>query len=91
MADYTITKTTTAQEEKALDFVVARVNAARAAEEPPKAAVTKQQYLNAIFNNLIDDYVRQRKADFRERSGAALDVASNAQVTEVAGILGVTE
>lgn len=91
MATYNINLTTTAADEKGLDFVLARVNAARAAETPPKAAITKAQYLNALVDLLIIDYKKQYKADFRERAGAALDVASNAQVTEVAGILGVTE
>lgn len=91
MATYNLTVTTTAADEKGLDFVLAKINTARAAEDPPKAAITKAQYLNALVDNLIVDYKRQYKADLRDRVGTALDAAPNAQVTEVAGILGVTE
>ena len=92
MANYNLTVTTNANEEKGLDFILARVNAARAAETPPKAAWNKTQLLEWGANGLVQDWRSQYKGDFRQRVGTALDTtATNAQVTQVAGILGVSE
>lgn len=59
MANHTIT-TTTAQE-AALTAIVTRVNAERAAEDPPKAAITNTQYLDARVTEVLRDYIRQEQ------------------------------
>lgn len=91
MPTYTLTVTTGANEEKGLDLVLARENAARAAQTPPKTAITKQQYLQNLVDGCVSDYKRQYKQDLRERTGAALDTANAAKVSQVAALLGVTE
>lgn len=91
MATYNLTVTTGAAEEKGLALYLAKVNADRAAEVPPKSALTTAQLLQRVIDNAVQDYKRQYKQDLRDRTGAALDNASGAQVTQVAAILGVTE
>lgn len=91
MANYTLTVTTGAAEEKGLDLYLTRTNAARAAEVPPKVAINKQQLLQNVIDGAVADYKRQYKADLRDRTGTALDAATASQVTQVATLLGVTE
>lgn len=91
MANYALTVTTGAMEEKGLALYLSRVNAERAAEEPPKNPLNTTQLLQRVIDNAVQDYKRQYKQDLRERTGAALDNATGAQVTQVAAILGVTE
>jgi len=91
MASYTITVTTGPNEEKGLDLILSRVNASRAAQTPPLPPLTKAEELTNILESVITDYKRQYKQDLRERTGAALDAANAAKVTQVAALLGVTE
>lgn len=91
MATYNLTVTTNAAEEKGLDHILLRVNTARAEERPPKNAITKAQLLQGAINETVTDWKQQYKSDFRQRVGTALDTATAAKVTEVAGSLGVTE
>ena len=91
MATYTLTVTTGAKEEQGLDYILAPINAARAAQTPPLPALTKQQELQAIIDSVVTDYKRQYKADLKQRVADALDAATAAKVTQVATVLGVTE
>ena len=76
MATYTIE--TSAAEEKGLDYVVAKRNAARAAEVPPKPALTNAEYLDNILVR------RSLKA-----VGTAYDAATNQTQNQVKAILGL--
>ena len=91
MATYALTVTTSANDEKGLAFALAQINAERAARTPPLDPLTAQTYLQRVIDGVVTDYKRQYKQDLRERVGAALDTATNAQVTQVATVLGVTE
>lgn len=92
MATYTLTVTTGPAEEKALDMALAKVNTVRARNLPPRANVTKQQYLQGLVDDLVVDHKRRYKDDFRARVDAAMNTtASNAQISQVAQILGVDE
>lgn len=92
MPTYPLTMTTGPAEEKGLDLVLARVNQLRARERPPRAALTKPQYLQGLVDNLVAGYKRQYRDEFSKRVEAALNTrASGAQITQVAQILGVEE
>jgi len=91
MARYTVVVNTGVNEEKGLNLIMGRVNASRAAQTPPLPPLTTQEELTNIMESVITDYKRQYKQDLRERTGAALDAANAAKVTEVAALLGVTE
>lgn len=58
---YSLT-TTTAQDE-ALQFAVDKLNAARAAETPPKPALTIEQYLQHIIDAAIPSYRAQMRQE----------------------------
>mgnify|MGYP001597903874 CR=1 FL=1 len=60
MATYTYT--TTASEDAGLEFVLGRVNLARAAENPPKPALTAADYLSARVREILASYQQQQKA-----------------------------
>lgn len=91
MATYNLTVTTNAADEKGLDFILLRVNTARAEETPPKSAINKTQLLQGAIDGTVTDWKQQYKADLRQRVGVALEAANAAKVTEVAGLLGVPE
>lgn len=88
MATYTID--TSNAEEKGLDFIVAERNAARAAENPPKPALTNAEYLDKIL-------VRRSLLAFRDqmKAGEARDIkdayeaANNATQNAVKAALGL--
>lgn len=92
MPTYTLTMTTGPAEEKGLNLVLARVNQLRTRERPPRAVLTKQQYLQGLADKFVVDFKRQYRDDFRERVETAMTTtASGAQITQVAQILGVEE
>ncbi len=67
MADYTIS--TTVRQEAILSYVVGIENAKRATQGLP--AINNTQYMNAIYNNIIKDYIRQYwEADVNNVKGA---------------------
>lgn len=88
MATYTIE--TSNAEEKGLDFIVAERNAARAAEVPPKPALTNAEYLDQIL-------VRRSLLAFRDQMKAArareikdaYEAANNATQASVRAALGL--
>jgi hypothetical protein len=90
MAAYNVTLTPAL--EAALDVVLAKLNAMRAAEDPPAAALTKAQAVQGAVVNRI----RQEYAQIREQDGSAVvdrlrhpDV-TDAQIAQVKSILGLT-
>lgn len=88
MATYTIE--TSNAEEKGLDFVVAERNTARAAEVPPKPALTKAEYLDQILvRRSLLAFRDQMKASEAKEVGAAYDAANNATQNQVKAILGL--
>ena len=56
MATYSVT--TTVRRETALTAIVARLNARRAAADPPRAAITNEQYLQRRIADVLDSYVQ---------------------------------
>ena len=88
MATYTIE--TSAAEEKGLDYVVAKRNAARAAEAPPKPALTNAEYLdNILVRRSLKAFNKERKQDEAKSVGTAYDEATNATQNQVKAILGL--
>ena len=88
MATYTIE--TSAAEEKGLDYVVAKRNAARAAEVPPKPALTNAEYLdNILVRRSLKAFNDERKQDEAKSVGTAYDAAKNATQNQVKAILGL--
>lgn len=71
MADYTLTGSTTDGQEEALSDVVAKSNAARAAQNPPLAPQSNLEYLTDLLfvraipsyeNRFIDEGVKEELA-----------------------------
>ena len=88
MATYTIE--TSAAEEKGLDYVVAKRNAARAAEVPPKPALTNAEYLdNILVRRSLKAFNEERKRDDAAGVGSAYDAATNNTKNQVKAILGL--
>ena len=88
MATYTIE--TSNAEERGLDFVVAERNAARAAEVPPKPALTKAEYLDKILvrRSLLAFRDQMKAAEAREIKDA-YEAANNATQASVRDALGL--
>lgn len=92
MPTYPLTMTTGPAEEKGLELALARANQLRSRQIPPRAALTKPQYLQGLVDNLVSGYKRQYRDAFGKRVEAALNTrASNAEITQIAQILGVEE
>ena len=88
MATYTID--TSAAEEKGLDYVVAKRNAARAAETPPKPALTNAEYIdNILVRRSLKAFNEERKAEDAKAVGTAYDEATNATQNQVKALLGL--
>lgn len=88
MATYTID--TSAAEEKGLDYVVAKRNAARAAENPPKPALTNAEYLdNILVRRSLKAFNEERKQDEAKSVESAFDTASNNTQNQVKALLGL--
>ena len=88
MATYTID--TSAAEEKGLDYVVAKRNAARAAETPPKPALTNAEYLDDILvRRSLKAFNDERKREDAAAVGTAYDAATNATKNQVKALLGL--
>lgn len=88
MATYTIE--TSAAEEKGLNYVVAKRNAARAAEVPPKPALTNAEYLdNILVRRSLKAFNEERKQDEAKSVGTAYDAATNATQNQVKALLGL--
>lgn len=88
MATYTID--TSNAEEKGLDFIVAERNAARAAENPPKPALTNAEYLDQILvrRSLLAFRDQMKAAQAREIKDA-YEAANNATQASVRAALGL--
>lgn len=88
MATYTIE--TSNAEEKGLDFAVAERNAARAAENPPKPALTNAEYLDQILvRRSLLAFRDQMKASEVKEVGAAYDASNNSTKNAVKAALGL--
>lgn len=88
MATYTIN--TSAAEEKALSFKVAEKNAERAAETPPKPALTNAEYLDNILvrRSLLAFKDMMDKAEGSAVEGKYL-AATNSVQNQVKALLGL--
>lgn len=88
MATYTIT--TSAAEERGLDYVVAVRNADRAAEVPPKSPLTNAEYIDQILvRRSLLAFNQQRKAADAKAVADAYDAANNATQNAVKAALGL--
>lgn len=86
MATYTLAQ---AAQEAGLDRKLAEHNASRAAQVPPRAAQTKQQYLDGLVSDWPRQFIQEFRNDFRERAAAAIQSASMAELTTIATTLGI--
>lgn len=88
MATYTVD--TSNAEEKGLAFVVAERNAARAAENPPKPALTNAEYIDQILvrRSLLAFRDQMKAAQAREIKDA-YEAANNATQASVRDALGL--
>lgn len=87
MADHTITLTAT--QETGLTFATNKLNVQRAAENPPKSALTEEQYLQAMIKNVINDYVKQKQDEETmtiKDKYASLTPAVQAQIKALMGL-----
>lgn len=88
MATYTIE--TSAAEEKGLDYVVAKRNAARADENPPKPPLTNAEYVDQILvRRSLIAFNQQRKAAEAKQVGDAYGEADSATKNAVKSALGL--
>lgn len=86
--DYTISTDT--NEELALDYILAKVNANRAGENPPKAPITKLQLLDGIIRDRLVSAWRERRTDEADRVRVAYDSANQATQDAIKSALGVS-
>lgn len=79
------------EREKGIDKLVFVVNAARAAQVPPLAPLTRLQIVRRACDDLFERYANDYVADLRARVSAALATATTNTVTNVATELGIDE
>jgi len=83
--------TTTARQDQALAFLLTRTNQERAAQSPPLPPLADvPALLLYILQGAVQNYVQQHQGERKNVVAAALDSATNAQLTTVASTLGVT-
>lgn len=88
MATYTIT--TSNAEEKALTHMVAKRNAARAAEVPPKDPLTNEQYLdNILVRRSLLAFKEEMDRDEQKQIADAYASASNQTQSDIKTTLGL--
>lgn len=75
MADYTVT--TNNRQEEALDWVLARMNANRAAQVPPLAPVAKDDFVQSEFREVVRRHLDEFR-DFKRRDIGDLYAEANA-------------
>lgn len=87
MSTYIITLT--AEQDAALAILIARTNAARAAQNPPLAAITINQYVQARATEIADSYAAQIRGEteIAVREGfKAADTTKQAQIKTILGL-----
>ena len=90
MATYTLANVTfTAAQEAGLDLKLFLRNQSRAAQTPPLAAQTKQQYLDSLTAAWPASFLAEVRNDFKHRAGVAMQTASVATLLAVATELGI--
>lgn len=88
MATYTIE--TSAAEEKALAYVVAKRNSARAAEVPPKDPLTNTQYLdNILVRRSLLSFKAEMEQEEQKQIADAYAQASNQTQATIKSTLGL--
>lgn len=90
MAVHSLSINLNAKRERGLAFVVARINAERAAENPPRAAVTGDQYLDNLILTSADSWADQEADADRDSLREAFRTASPAQRAGVRTALGLS-
>jgi hypothetical protein len=86
MPDYTVTLT--AEQDKALDVVVSRVNAALDKDAEP---FTKESYFQQRASDVVDSYVAQVVSEEAQNITDAYKAADDAKRATVKSALGVVE
>jgi hypothetical protein len=82
--------TTTARQDQALAFLLTRTNQERAAQSPPLTALADVSALLVyILQGALRDYVAQHQGERKNVIAAAVDNATNAQLSAAATALGV--
>jgi hypothetical protein len=90
MANISITLTTNANQDTALTRLLVKLNAERAMQTPPLAAIPDvTTMLRSILQNAVQDYLRQFRQEQKDVVGVAMETATNAQIQQVATTLGV--
>lgn len=88
MATYSIN--TTAIRETALQTYATERNAERAAQTPPKPALTAQDYMQRRVNEMLDNWSDEQRERLNLKSiKDALPTATDAQIANVKAALGI--
>ena len=84
-ADYCYTST--AKDDAAIAIILDRVNAHRAEQDPPKPALTADQYVGRRFADVVQNWRQQIKAERNEAIRTGADAASDAVLTKIQNLL----
>jgi hypothetical protein len=87
MSTYTITLTS--EQETALAVLIKRVNTERAAQNPPLAAITVNNYIQARATEIASSYAAQLKGETEAAILAAYKDADAAKQTQIKTALGL--
>lgn len=87
MAQYTIN--TTPMEELKLDFLLGRLNAWRAAQNPPLPALTKAQLVGLIFHERLASQFEETRNEDGSRVNSAFGEATESVKGQVRSLLGM--
>lgn len=83
--------TTTTQQDDALQFVVDKENARRAAQIPPQTALTIEQYLQQVMANAFPSYRKQfRQERVFDKMKDQWPSLTSAQKTAICSAIGVS-
>jgi ribosome-binding protein aMBF1 (putative translation factor) len=87
MATYTITLTT--EQETALAVLIQRTNTARAAQNPPLAAITVNDYIQARATEIASSYATQIRGETEAAVLSAYKLADSIKQSQVKTTLGL--
>ncbi len=85
----TYTFNTTTDQEAALVENLAIINVARTASNPPLATLTKTEYMELVFQNVVGQYTRLSKERKEAEIKLSYESATQADKDTIDGILGL--
>lgn len=90
MATYNIPNLVfSAAEERGFDRILKQFNDHRAAQTPPLAAVTKNQYIQGYIAAIPGQWLAEFRADAKHRLGVAVDSMNDAALVNTMSAAGV--